>query len=186
MSIYTKTGDAGTTGLLGGSRVRKDDARIEVCGSLDETSCAVGVARASGPPPDVDRLLRQVQRDLFALGAELAATPDQLATIQPTLLGTAGIHRLEETMDALERDLPAVSGFVLPSGCRSGAALHQARAVCRRAERRAVTAGRQVTMRAEALVYLNRLSDLLYLLARRCNQAAGCAEDECSGHSGPA
>jgi cob(I)alamin adenosyltransferase len=176
VSIYTKFGDDGTTGLLGGARVRKDDARVEAYGTVDETSALIGVARAAGPPPQVDEILASVQRDLIVLGAELACAggADHLSGLAP--VGEANIIRLEEAIDAAESELAPVTGFVLPAGTQAAAALHQARTVCRRAERRVVSAAQTHASRAEVLVYLNRLSDLLYVLARRCNHAAGLEE----------
>ena len=183
MSIYTKTGDSGTTGLLGGARVRKDDARIEACGAVDEVNAVIGLARAADPPTEVARILETVQRDLLALGAELATPPEQVESLGSTPIRAADVNRLEQAMDALERELPQPTGFVLPAGCRAAATLHQARTVCRRAERRVVGASQHHAIRADVLVYLNRLSDLLYLLARRSNLAAGTPEEGWSRQS---
>jgi cob(I)alamin adenosyltransferase len=177
VSIYTKTGDAGTTALLGGTRVSKDDTRVDAYGTVDETNALIGVARAADPPAEVARTLKNVQQDLFAIGAELASGPAELEALRPKLVSAEDVRRLEQAIDALEQQLPTQTGFILPAGCSAAAALHQARTVCRRAERRTVAAGRHVAIRAELLVYLNRLGDLLHLLARRCNQAAGVPED---------
>jgi cob(I)alamin adenosyltransferase len=177
VSIYTKSGDDGTTGLLGGTRVRKDDARIEAYGSVDETNALIGVARAAGPPPQVDEVLASVQRDLLVLGAELACPggAERLAGLAP--IGDAEVVQLERAIDTAESELAPVTGFVLPAGTQAATALHQARTVCRRAERRVVFAAQTHGLRAAVVIYLNRLSDLLYVLARRCNHAAGLEEE---------
>lgn len=175
--IYTKTGDGGTTGLVGGARISKSEALVEAYGTVDETNAVLGLVRASEPPADVDCILRVVQSDLFRVGAELACQADRLDTLQGTLITSAEIKKLEEWLDELTERLPEPSGFVLPGGCRAAATLHLARTVCRRAERRVVAIHRVAALRSEPLVYLNRLSDLFYLLAQRCNQAAGRDEE---------
>jgi len=175
--IYTKTGDGGTTGLFGGGRVSKSDARVEAYGTVDETNAVIGLVRASDPPADVDRILKAVQSDLFSIGAELACEAGRLGTLQGTLITNAEIRKLEEWLDELTERLPEPSGFVLPGGCRAAATLQQARTVCRRAERKVVAAQGAAVERSEPLVYLNRLGDLLYLLAQRCNQAVGRDEE---------
>lgn len=171
--IYTKTGDAGQTGLVGGTRVPKSDARVEAYGDVDELSSALGLARALLEDADLDGVLAQVQRDLVAAGAELA-TPSG-ASGPKASVAPAAIERLEGTIDLWESELPRLDRFVLPGGTRGAAALHVARAVCRRAERRALA----VPGGAPPLVlaYLNRLSDLLFVAARIANARAGRPEE---------
>jgi cob(I)alamin adenosyltransferase len=181
VKIYTKRGDGGSTGLLGGARVTKADERVDAYGTVDEANALIGVARASGPPADVDAILESVQRDLFALGAELACPTDTATPNRLPLIEAGDVERLEQAIDETERQLPTLKSFLLPTGCPAAAALHQARTVCRRAERRAVSAGAKHRFRAELLAYLNRLSDLLYVLARECNRAAGVEEALWSG-----
>lgn len=173
MKIYTRTGDGGSTGLFGGPRVAKDDDRIEAYGTIDELNAAIGVTRSAGVESAIDAQLAHIQHDLFALGAELA-TPDpdrhHLRTIRP-----AHIETLEQWIDAHELTLPPLKNFVLPAGAAAACYMHVARAVCRRAERRVVTLARraEANVSEEAVVYLNRLSDLLFVLARVVNQQAG-------------
>jgi cob(I)alamin adenosyltransferase len=176
MKIYTKTGDRGTTGLFGGARVDKDDARVEAYGTVDELNAAVGLARAEQPVADVDAMLAVVQADLFVVGAELATVPGKEGKLPMRLIGSEEIERLEQSIDGWEATLPALQSFILPSGTRAGAALHLSRTVCRRAERRVLAASRGTEVRHEVLVYLNRLSDFLFVAARRANQAEGASE----------
>ncbi len=182
MKIYTKTGDAGETGLYGGSRVAKDSARVEAYGTVDELNTVLGVARAAlpmnGDADGVDALLARVQSELFDLGAELATPPARLDTplgARIPLATDARVAKLEGEIDFFEEALSPLKTFILPGGTPASAALHQARAVCRRAERRTVGLARteEGTVRPEALRYLNRLSDLLFVLARQANHAAG-------------
>jgi cob(I)alamin adenosyltransferase len=176
MKIYTRTGDDGTTGLFGGARVRKDDARVEAYGTVDETNATIGLARAAGLPASIDGVLEQVQADLFTLGAELACVPGKEANMKMTLLDAADAARLERAIDAAEEGLAPLQSFVLPGGTHAAAALHLARTVSRRAERRVLEAAELGPVRAELLVYLNRLSDLLFVLSRRANHAAEVAD----------
>lgn len=174
--IYTKTGDDGSTGLARGPRRRKHDLRVEAYGTVDETNAAVGVVRLAAVPADLDAILARVQNDLFDLGADLA-TPQ--ADGKPESEGTslrvtaAQVSRLEEDIDRLNADLPALRSFVLPGGAPAAAHLHVARTVCRRAERLIValadTPGEIVS--GPAMIYLNRLSDLLFVAARYVNHA---------------
>lgn len=173
MKIYTKTGDDGTTGLFGGSRIAKDDAAVEAYGTIDETCAALGEARAAGLSQEIDALLASVQEDLFVLGAELACTPGREDKLRMNLVSTAHVARLERAIDDAEAPLLPLQSFVLPGGSVGAAVLHRARTVCRRAERRALAAGRERPIRADVVVYLNRLSDLLFVLARRANHDAG-------------
>jgi cob(I)alamin adenosyltransferase len=176
MKIYTRTGDDGTTGLFGGARVRKDDPRVEAYGTADELNACLGAARAAGLPPELDALLGQLQEDLFVLGAELACVPGKEEKMKMRLLDASDALRLEQAIDAAEEGLPPLRSFVLPGGTPAAAALHVARTVARRAERRALEAAAQGPVRSELLVYLNRLSDLLFTLARCANHLASVAD----------
>ncbi|MEZ4220297.1 MAG: cob(I)yrinic acid a,c-diamide adenosyltransferase [Polyangiaceae bacterium] len=176
MKIYTRTGDDGQTGLFGGARVAKDDLRVEAYGTVDETNALLGVARATGLSPQVDEVLARVQTDLFVLGAELACAPGKADKLSMALLSAADAQRLEQAIDAAEAPLAPLTSFVLPGGSASAAALHHARTVCRRAERRVLAARREDGVRDELVIYLNRLSDLLFVLARRANHDTGVAD----------
>ena len=174
MKIYTKTGDAGQTGLFGGPRVTKDHARIEAFGTVDELNSHLGMARAQ-PNTDVfDDLLRVIQCDLFELGAELATPGDHDERIK-----VCQVEALETAIDQYEEALEPLASFILPTGSPLAASLHVARTVCRRAERRVVTlAGRlETTVPANAIEYLNRLGDLLFVLARTVNKQARVKDD---------
>jgi cob(I)alamin adenosyltransferase len=175
--IYTKTGDRGDTGLFGGPRVSKDDPRIEAYGTLDELNAAIGVARAAETSGEADTTLARIQCQLFDVGAELA-TPDAKAHDMERI-GGAQVSELEQAIDRFEADLEPLKQFILPAGSEVSARLHFARTICRRAERCVVSLRKQpdVSVRKELLVYLNRLSDLLFVLARWSNRQAG-AEDE--------
>lgn len=168
MKIYTKTGDDGTTGLFGGARVKKASARVDAYGTIDETNAAIGVARATRLDAETDAVLGKVQVDLFTLGAELACVPGKEASLKMDLIGASDIERLEHAIDASEETLAPLKYFVLPGGSAQSAALHVARCVCRRAER-AVLALDDAPARSDVVVYLNRLSDLLFSLSRRAN-----------------
>jgi cob(I)alamin adenosyltransferase len=176
MKIYTKTGDDGETGLFAGPRVQKDDLRIEAYGAVDELNSVLGMARAEQPPVDIDQLLASIQNELFAVGAELA-TPDP-AKHGTDLIGDAHIAALEAAIDRYETGLEPLKQFILPGGTKAAAALHLARSVCRRAERRVVTLFDEPDAHvSERMIrYLNRLSDLLFVLSRAANSAAGCAD----------
>ncbi len=172
MKIYTKTGDDGTTGLYGGARVGKDDVRVDAYGTIDETCAAIGEARTAGVSKEMDDLLASVQHDLFVVGAELACAPGKEDKLGMALIATADVERLERAVDDAEGPLEPLRNFVLPGGAPAAAVLHRARTVCRRAERRVLAASRTSPVRSEILVYLNRLSDLLFVLARRANHDA--------------
>ncbi len=172
MKLYTKTGDDGTTGLFGGGRVPKASPRVEAYGTVDETNAVIGVARASGLPPVIDAVLEHVQADLFTLGAELACVPGRESKLHMTLLGEPDIRRLELAIDDADAACEPLKTFVLPGGSPQAAALHLARTVSRRAERATLVVD-DAPVRREVLVYLNRLSDLLFALARRANVLAG-------------
>jgi cob(I)alamin adenosyltransferase len=178
MKIYTKTGDAGTTGLFGGGRVTKDHPRVEAYGDVDELNAAIGVARAAEVMPRIDEVLVPIQRDLFAIGA-LLATPDRQKMRQHLDKASVDDHRiaqLERAIDDADRELEPLRAFVLPGGTPKAAALHVARTVCRRAERRVVRLQADEEIPQVVVVYLNRLSDLLFTLARLANRRAGAGE----------
>jgi cob(I)alamin adenosyltransferase len=176
MKIYTKTGDRGDTGLFGGPRVGKDSPRIEAYGTVDELNSVLGVARSEGVAAEVDGILAQIQNELFAVGAELA-TPKPEAHRVPTV-GQDHIAALEAAIDGHEALLAPLDQFILPGGSKAAALLHLARTVCRRAERRLVALMRESEepINDNLLVYLNRLGDLLFVLARATNQSAGAAD----------
>ena len=176
MKIYTRTGDAGQTGLFGGARVDKDDSRVEAYGTVDELNSCIGAARTLGVSAGTDAALLRIQHDLFTVGAELACVPGKESTLRLELVSDADIQRLEGLIDQNEAPLEPLENFVLPGGCPSAAELHRARTVCRRAERRTLTTGRSSAVRPQVVIYLNRLSDLLFVLARYENLAAGIAD----------
>lgn len=176
MKIYTKTGDSGETGLFGGARLSKADRRVESYGAVDELNSAIGVARASGLSASADAALETVQSELFDLGAELATTPGKEHKLTTPRVGDARIEALERAIDAHDAALPALTSFVLPGGSPAAAQLHLARCVCRRAERRVVALAAAEDVRPELVRYLNRLSDLLFTLARHENRAVGVAD----------
>jgi len=165
--IYTRTGDDGTTGLVDGSRLSKADPRMAAIGDVDEANSAIGVARAALGPGTFSEMLARIQNDLFDLGADLA-TPLEIEGALRIVPGQ--IEWLEERIDHLNAALDPLTSFILPAGEPAAAALHLARAVVRRAERTAVAAAAKVALRAEALAYLNRLSDLLFVAARAMNR----------------
>lgn len=175
LNIYTRTGDRGQTGLFGGGRVDKDDPRVEAYGDVDELNAALGLARAIERMPRVDDVLAPVQQDLFAIGA-LLATPDPVKMrqqLEKARLDDARVAELEAAIDAGEAELEPLRAFILPGGTPKSAALHVARTVCRRAERRVVGLAREVELPEVVVRYLNRLSDLLFVLARVANRRAG-------------
>jgi cob(I)alamin adenosyltransferase len=170
--ITTKTGDRGTTALGDGRRVRKDHPRIEATGEVDELNAVLGLVIASDPASDTARLLRDVQNDLFDLGADITVPPGRGAARRRTPLRLTADHvrPIEEAIERANAALTPLRTFVLPGGSPAAAWLHLARTVCRRAERRLVTLSRREDLNAQAIVYLNRLSDLLFVLARRANR----------------
>jgi cob(I)alamin adenosyltransferase len=175
MKIYTKTGDDGTTGLFGGARVKKASARVEAYGTVDELNAVVGLARATALGASTEAVLSHVQADLFTLGAELACVPEKTAKLSMRLLDGDDASRLERAIDVAESKLSPLQTFILPGGSPGAAALHLARTVCRRAER-AVLAVDDAPPRAEVVIYLNRLSDLLFVLARLANHEKGVVD----------
>ena len=178
MKIYTKTGDTGDTGLFGGGRVSKDHPRTAAYGDVDELNSTVGLARAAAPAELFDDLLEGIQRDLFAIGGRLATPdPEKVAkAMTKAVLPPERAASFERVMDEAETELPPLRAFVLPGGTPKAAALHLARTVCRRAERSVVHLAREDAVPPEILVYLNRLSDLLFTLARLANHRAGSAD----------
>ena len=177
MKIYTRTGDAGETSLFDGTRVRKNDARVAAYGDVDELNAWLGFARAAGLDADLDAELVHLQRDLFALGAQLADPSDKIAArVAKAAIADEDVARLEQLIDRLETELPPLRHFILAGGAPAGAALHVARTVCRRAERRIV--GLEPAADAVLLRYVNRLSDLLFVIARVVNRRADVAETE--------
>jgi cob(I)alamin adenosyltransferase len=178
MKIYTKTGDAGDTGLFGGGRVQKDDPRVEAYGDVDELNAVLGMARAVEPMPRIDEVLVPIQRDLFSIGA-LLATPDLQKMhdhLEKARIDADRIAELERAIDECDRELEPLRAFIIPGGSRKGAALHVARTVCRRAERRVVRLQHEVKIPELVVIYLNRLSDLLFTLARVANVRTGAGE----------
>jgi cob(I)alamin adenosyltransferase len=178
MRIYTKTGDRGDTGLFGGGRVAKDHPRVDAYGDVDELNAAIGLARSIEPLQRVDEVLVPIQRDLFAIGA-LLATPDldkMRQHLEKARIDEERIVQLENAIDDGERELEPLRSFILPGGSPKAAALHVARTVCRRAERRVVHLGHETELPEIAVVYLNRLSDLLFTLARVANRRSGGGE----------
>ncbi|MDX2035435.1 MAG: cob(I)yrinic acid a,c-diamide adenosyltransferase [Isosphaeraceae bacterium] len=173
MKIYTKTGDDGLTGLLGPGRLPKDAPRIEAYGTVDELNAALGVVRAELPDPAADSLLAGLQSDLFTVGAALA-DPDPAGPFHGSVR-VERIELLERSIDALEEELPPLTQFILPGGTRPAAGLHLARTICRRAERAVVALSHSEgeSVPPEIVIYLNRLSDLLFVLARAVNHRAG-------------
>lgn len=177
MKIYTRTGDDGTTGLFGGARVKKGSLRVEAYGTVDETNATIGRARVSlGAASEMDALLARIQSDLFTLGAELATVPGKEWQLKMNLLSDEDTTRLEKAIDAAEEGVPPLRSFVLPGGSAGAADLHLARCVARRAERLLVNLAEEEPVRKTCIVYLNRLSDLLFTLARRANHLAGVAD----------
>lgn len=182
MTIYSRTGDGGETGLPGGARLWKDAPRLETIGTLDELNCLLGLVRAEPLPEDVDRLLERLQHRLFSITTELAADP---AAGLSDAIGPDRVKEIEARIDRYDQDLPPLRRFILPAGSRATSLLHVCRAVCRRAERRLVASVRhdpparaaELTARAAQLTaYLNRLGDLLFVLARATAAASGRPE----------
>jgi cob(I)alamin adenosyltransferase len=178
MKIYTKTGDNGSTGLFGGGRVPKSHPRVQAYGDVDELNAFLGVVLATQPMPRIDDIVAPIQQDLFAIGA-LLATPD-LAKMRQHLdkanITEARIAELERAIDAGDEELEPLKAFIMPGGTPKAAALHVARTVCRRAERHVVELSGDTEIPPLAVIYLNRLSDLLFTLARVANKRGGSSE----------
>ena len=176
MKIYTKTGDTGDTSLFDGTRVRKTDPRVVAYGDVDELQATLGVVRAAGLPADLNEICVTIQRDLFALGARLADPSHKIAArVEKIVIDDASIARLEGWIDRLDTELPPLRHFILSDGCPAGAALHLARTVCRRAERSVLLLSPEAVENV-VVVYLNRLSDLCFTMARAANHRAGSPE----------
>ncbi|EAU69224.1 cob(I)yrinic acid a,c-diamide adenosyltransferase [Stigmatella aurantiaca] len=176
MKIYTKSGDAGETGLFGGGRVPKDDARVDAYGEVDELNATLGLARSLSLPAELGGLLHQLQEQLFTVGAVLATPTGTKAAAHIPVLKAEWVEAMEQAIDAFEGELPKMTHFILPGGTQASSALHLARTVCRRAERRVIPLVREATVPAETVVFLNRLSDLLFVMARVANHRAGVAD----------
>jgi cob(I)alamin adenosyltransferase len=175
MKIYTKTGDTGDTGLFGGARVGKDDLRVEAYGQVDELNAVLGLARAQGLGA-MDSLAEALQTQLFTIGAILATPPDSKASKAIPTMHDSWISDLEQAIDGFDNELKALTSFILPGGTPAAATLHLARTVCRRAERRVVPLLRAAIVDAQVVVYLNRMSDLLFTMARVANHRAQVAD----------
>jgi cob(I)alamin adenosyltransferase len=173
MKIYTRTGDEGKTGLIGGGRVAKTDLRMRACGEVDELNAVLGWARVAADPA-IAALLAFIQSDLFFIGAALATPPDKAPAA--AALGASAVARLEEQIDAAEAQLAPLRNFILPGGGDSAARLHLGRSVCRRAERQVIELHQQHPVAPVLLQYLNRLSDWLFVHARLANHM-GSVED---------
>ena len=171
--IYTRRGDDGSTGLFGGPRVRKDDLRVAAYGDVDELNSALGVAREE-LSADLLQLVDELQSELFTLGSELATPDAEKAPKEVPRVTAQHVERLEREIDRLTAELPEMRNFILPGGSRAGAALHLCRTICRRAERQMVALGEGVSQ--TTLAYINRLSDLLFTMARAANLRAGGRE----------
>jgi cob(I)alamin adenosyltransferase len=176
MKIYTKTGDAGETGLFGGARVAKDDVRVEAYGAVDELNAALGLAAALDARDEEAARIAEIQNDLFVVGAELACVPEKRNHLKLRLIDPTDVARLERHIDVLQASLPALSNFILPGGAPVAAALHQARTICRRAERRLLTLSRTQGVSPQLLVYMNRLADLCFVMARHAQSARGATD----------
>ncbi|MCH7875966.1 MAG: cob(I)yrinic acid a,c-diamide adenosyltransferase [Gemmatimonadetes bacterium] len=175
MPIYTKTGDAGDTSLFGGGRVSKHDLRVGAYGDVDELNAAIGTALVCEPADLAADLLESIQSDLFAIGGQLASPEPRKVekALKKALVDDERVRALEETIDQADAELPPLTAFVLPGGAPKAAAFHMARTVCRRAERSVVALNATASVPSIILIYLNRLSDLLFTLARLANHKAG-------------
>jgi|SRR5690625_4677427 len=176
MKIYTRRGDSGETALFGGERVRKNSPRIEACGNIDELNSVIGFILTEPLSEPAGKLLPEIQRQLFVLGSDLS-TP---LTVKERIdrIGDSEIQQLETSIDTLEEELPPLKHFILPGGSRTGALLHLARTVCRRAERAAVSCAAAEAINEKTIIWLNRFSDLLFVLARFENQHNNQPENE--------
>ena len=175
--IYTKTGDKGETGLVGGTRVPKDSLRVEAYGNVDELNSVLGIVRAFTNDRELSEVIADVQNDLFVVGSDLASTPNsQQRNIQR--ISNERVVSMERTIDKFEAELSPLRSFILPGGGATGSLLHNARTVARRAERRIVTLGKTEKINEELIRYMNRLSDLLFVMARVANRRENKAETE--------
>jgi cob(I)alamin adenosyltransferase len=178
MKIYTRTGDEGKTGLIDGSRVSKDNLRVAAYGDVDELNAVLGVVKAHSQDKFLSDLIHQIQRDLLALGAQLADPKAKIGTRKAkAAFPEAQVKKLERAIDQRDVVLPPLTAFILPGGSPLGSFLHLARTVCRRAERTVISLSHEQKVEPVFTVYLNRLSDLLFVLARHANQTSGAPED---------
>lgn len=178
MKIYTRTGDTGQTSLFDNSRVSKADARVDAYGEVDELNACLGAVRAAGLDAELDAAVQVIQKELFAVGARLADPSQRIAgRVTKAAVSDADVERLEQTIDRLEGELAPLRRFILPGGVMAGALLHMGRTICRRAERRVVGLGADA-VDPLVVIYLNRLSDLLFVMARSVNHRAGVPETE--------
>jgi len=176
MKIYTKIGDRGDTRLFDGSNTRKDDPRVDAYGDVDELNSAIGVAASAIEDREILSLLRDVQRDLFSIGAQLANPKAKEAANERFRLDPGRVTNIENSIDRFETELPALRQFILPGGSPAGALLHMSRTVCRRAERKVVALATKISVDEIVIQYLNRLSDFLFVLARLVNHRYGQEE----------
>lgn len=176
MKIYTKKGDKGTTSLFGGASIGKNSLRIKAYGTVDELNSILGIVLTYSLSGRGEAILKELQNQLFVLGADLATLPSKKTKINR--IGSREITQLENWIDELDEKLPALTAFILPGGAPAGATLHQARTVCRRAERHTVALKLENPVSDEIIIYLNRLSDLLFVMARYENQEAGEKETQ--------
>lgn len=165
--VYTKTGDDGTTGLVGGTRVKKYDARLEAYGTVDELNASIGLIRSHELPVEITKLLIEIQNKLFNIGSRLASDEKGEEITASLSITEKDINLLEKSIDSFEENLPALTGFVLPGGEISASQCHVARTVCRRAERRILDFSENYPVQNEIIKYINRLSDFLFVLARK-------------------
>ncbi|WP_319266546.1 cob(I)yrinic acid a,c-diamide adenosyltransferase [uncultured Draconibacterium sp.] len=174
--IYTKTGDDGTTGLVGGSRVKKYDLRLESYGTVDELNASIGVIRSYDNGSDVEELLLKIQNKLFNIGSRLASDEKGREFTEKLVVKTEDVEMLEKAIDKYHETLPELSNFILPGGELSAAQCHMARTICRRAERRILEFSEQTPVETELIKFINRLSDYLFVLARKLGHDKGIAE----------
>ncbi len=167
LKIYTKTGDDGTTSLVGGNRVKKNDIRLEAYGTVDELNAAIGLLRSYSISGDISEILITIQNKLFNIGSRLASDEKGESLTESLSITVADIELLEKAIDKFEQSLPELNHFILPGGDIASAQCHVARTICRRAERRIIEFAEQGNVRNEIIVYMNRLSDLLFVLARK-------------------
>lgn len=180
MAIYTGSGDSGETGIMGGRRVSKDDLRIEACGTIDEANCFLGLAASFSGNERIKEIVESIQKDLLAIGANLATPEEDRTRISYPIpeITASNVRNIERFIAEIEEKIPPIKKFVLPSGSMTASALHVARSVARRAERIAVAYSKNEKTNPEILKYLNRLSSLLFELARYANKVEGFREKE--------
>lgn len=179
MKIYTKTGDKGETGLMGGKRVAKDSLRIKACGDVDELNSALGVCRSHNTNDFLESALHRLQRELFLLGADLSTPRDE--KVKVPRIEESHIAGMEQLIDRIDGELKPLTNFIVPGGSKTASFLHLARAVCRRSERAMVTLRRVENVGEYVVIYVNRLSDLLFVMARYANLVEDVDEEKCGG-----